>query len=99
MTGSDYVKKRVVELEELEKNIHDLQDLYERKQKAMYCLDKKVMEALKQNDGIVQADFLKLFDTSIKSEVSEMLYLWSKEGRIERTKVGRSYVLHLKKQP
>ena len=95
LTGTGYVEKRKAELKELESNFQNLQKEYEHKQETLYCLDKKVMKMLKQNDGILQADFLKMFDPCVKSDVSNLLYMWNNEGKIKRTKMGRSYILHI----
>ena len=55
-----------------------------------------MLHTLKENDGILQSDFVKLFDEKVKEEVKTLLYYWHKDGKIERVKVGRSYSLHLK---
>lgn len=96
IASPEYIEKRTSELKELEANFEHLQDLYDRREKELKDLDKRAVEMLKQNDGILQADFLKMFDVSIKNDVSGLLYQWSKEGKIERTKSGRSYILHMK---
>ena len=96
VASPEYIEERTAELKELEANFEQLQDLYERRQKELKGLERRVAEILKQNDGILQADFVKLFDASVKNEVAELLYQWSKKGKIERTKSGRSYILHMK---
>ena len=56
-----------------------------------------VILLLKENDGILQSDFWKLFDDEIcQAAASDIVYALLKEGKIERTKVGRSYSLHYK---
>ncbi len=97
LTSPDYLEKRRSELAELETNFEELQELYLRKQQNMTGIEEKIVELLKENDGITQAEFIKLFDASVKSELSKILYYWEKEGKVERIKQGRSYVLHYMK--
>lgn len=94
IASQDYIQKRKEELSELEKNIDSLQEAYDRKKQNLIGLDEKIVQKLIENDGIIQADFIKLFDPSIKNEVSEKLYYWDKDGKITRQKSGRSYILH-----
>lgn len=96
VANSDYIEKRTAELKELEENFDKLQDVYERRQKELNGLAERVADILKQNDGILQSEFVKMFDASVKNDVSELLYHWNKEGKIERIKSGRSYTLHMK---
>lgn len=96
LTGKGYLEKRKSELDDLIKNFDQIESAYNKRQQEMDGLDKKVIEALKQNDGILQSEFVKLFDPIVKDEVAKILYYWSKEGKIERTKSGRSYILSYK---
>lgn len=96
VASPDFIKNKTNELNELETNFDKLQDLYERRQRELNGLAERVADILKQNDGILQSEFVKMFDASVKNDVSELLYHWNKEGKIERIKSGRSYILHMK---
>lgn len=96
VADNDYVEKKSAELKELEANVEQLQKEYETKQSALENLEQKVWDKLKANEGMLQADFLKLFDKCIKHEVSSLLYEWGKSGKIKREKSGRSYELYIK---
>ncbi len=70
--------------------------IYEEEQKKlvnMQNLDERVMQIIKVEEGIWQRDLYKKFDPSVKSEISEMLYFWAKDGVINREKVGNTYKL------
>jgi hypothetical protein len=86
IVSKEYLEKRKFELDELIKNFDQIESAYNKKQQEMYKLDKKVIEALKQNDGILQSEFVKLFDPIVKHEVAGLLYSLDKEGIIQRTK-------------
>ncbi len=100
----DYIEKRKNELKNLVVNYDALQKEYElktqkeeEKQRKIIEMKSDVILLLKENDGILQSDFWKLFDDEIcRSAASDIVYALSKEGKIERTKSGRSYVLHYK---
>lgn len=96
LTSQDYISKRKAELHELEENLQFLQEMYILKQNNMVGLEEKIINLLKENDGIIQSEFIKLFDASVKDELSKILYYWEKAGMIERIKQGRSYILHFK---
>lgn len=96
IASPEYIEKRKAELAELESNFHRLQDDWEARQKLLAGLDEKVWNTIKDNDGILQADLVKKFDGCVKNDISDILYHWDKEGKIERIKSGRSYALHLK---
>jgi len=96
LTAPDYLKKRKAELQELQENLESLQATYTTKQNNLNGMEEKTVQLLKQNDGIIQAEFIKLFDVSVKDDLSKTLYYWEKEGKIERIKSGRSYILHYK---
>lgn len=96
IASQDYIQERKEELSELENNIESLQEAYDRKKQNLIGLEEKIVQKLIENDGILQADFIRLFDPSIKNEVSEKLYYWDKGGKITRQKSGRSYILHFR---
>ncbi len=92
ITSKDYIEKRENELIELSVNRFELQEIYEKKQH----LFPAVIDLLKANDGILQSDFKKLFDEPFQNEVSDILYHLHKEGKLERIKSGRTYILHFR---
>lgn len=104
LTAEGYIEKIKKELEELTANLDVLQKEYETKKQKQEEQQRKVVEMkndvvmlLKENDGILQSDFWKLFDDEIsRSAASDIVYSLLKEGKIERTKSGRSYILHYK---
>ncbi len=98
VASPEYIDEMVAELEELEKNVEQLQESYTMRMNLLDGLEDRVVEKLIECDGIIQSEFLKMFDKRIKDDVSYMLYNWSNEGKIERIKSGRSYILHLRKK-
>lgn len=67
-----------------------------KREKLLANLESAVMAKLQENNGILQSDFVKMFDPAIKSEVSTFLYDADKAGKIKRTKSGRSYIIEIK---
>lgn len=96
IANEEYILARTAELKELEQNIDLLQGQYEKRQKEITDIDSKIINKLKENQGILQSDFVKMFDESVQNDVKEKLYFWEKAGKIERIKSGRSYILHAK---
>ena len=93
------------ELNELETNFDTIQKEYERKQienkqkeKLLKTLETDIIEKLKQNEGIVQSEFVKMFDNVIQSEVRTSLCYMDKNKTIHREKSGRSYILTISKK-
>lgn len=97
LTAPGYLEKRKSELQHLTANLEKLQERYEHKTAWMPILDDEIIKQLQANDGILQADFIKMFDDCVQSEVSSKLYYMAKSGDLERIKSGRSYILHYKK--
>lgn len=104
LTSKDYVPRLKDELNHLVANMDSLQRKYEleawkekEKQRKIVEMKSSVILLLKENDGILQSDFWKLFDDEIcRAAASEIIYALVKEGKLERTKSGRSYILHYK---
>lgn len=96
LTGKEYIQKRKKELEELTENLDELQANYNKRNNLLPDLDYKIINILINNPGVLQSDFVKMFDPLIHNDVREKLYFMEKEGKIERTKSGRSYILHYK---
>lgn len=92
LTSSDYLEKRENELNELIANLDELQQIYEKKQD----LFPAVINLLKANDGILQSEFKKLFDEPFQNDVTSILYNLHKEGKLERIKQGKTYILHFR---
>ena len=74
---------------------------YENKQNHILELQRKIQEmkptvvqALIENDNILQSEFWKLFNTEDQDAVKEIVYSLRKEGKIKRTKSGRSFIIH-----
>lgn len=88
----DYINKRKEELKELTANLDELQQIHEKKQH----LFPKVVTLLKANDGILQSEFKELFDEPFQNDVANILYHLHKEGKLERIKKGRTYILHFR---
>ena len=92
LASKDYIDKRRSELIELSANRFKLQEIYDKKQN----LFPTVIDLLKANDGILQSDFKQLFDEPYQIDVTNILYQLNKEGRLEKIKSGRTYILHLR---
>ena len=103
IASKDYIEKRKNELNHLVVNMDSLQEhkvqkqKEEEKQKRIVEMKSDVILLLKENDGILQSDFWKLFDDEMcRMAASEIVYALTKEGKIERIKSGRTYTLHYK---
>lgn len=97
IASADYIKGMESDLQELEQNIETLQSQYQKREEGLKDIDKKIINKIKENEGILQTDFVKMFDESVQRDVKEKLYYMDKCGKIQRTKAGRSYLLHIKK--
>lgn len=96
LTAPGYLEARKEELQYLTENFDALQRNYEKKSTLLRVLDKDIIKKLQENDGILQSDFIKMFDKCVKNEVSSKLYFMERSGKLERVKSGRSYTLHYK---
>ncbi len=102
LISPSYLAERKKELEELTANLEELQEKYYQKQRFEEEKQRKIIEMksdvillLKENDGILQSDFWKLFDDEIcRAAATDIVYALLKEGKIQRTKSGRSYTLN-----
>lgn len=101
LVTNDYISKRCDELNELESNFDNLQKDYENKQNHILEIQRKtqemkpvVVQALIEHDNILQSEFWKLFNSEDQDAVREIVYSLRKEGKIERTKSGRSFIIH-----
>ena len=103
LTYPGCVEEMTETLNNLTANMDELQAEYEKKQREQDEHRRKVIEMkpiviemLQANDGILQSEFWKLFDDESRGAVSDILYNLFKEGKVEKTKSGRSYILHFK---
>lgn len=96
LTSPDYIQKRKSELEELTANLDELQSNFIKRNEELSGLDERIIKMLIDNPGILQSEFIKMFDSLIQNDVREKLYFMEKSGKLERTKSGRSYILHYK---
>ena len=90
-------EKRKEELQHLTENFDEIQFNHDHRKTWLSVLDNEIIKQLQANDGILQADFVRMFDDCIQSEVSSKLYFMAKAGELERIKSGKSYILHYKK--
>lgn len=97
LASRDYIAKRKNELEKLTANFDKLQADYERRNAQLSNLDNRIIKMLKDNPGVLQSEFIKMFDPLVQNDVREKLYFMEKAGKLERTKSGRSYILSYKK--
>ena len=98
LADDDYITTRENELKELETNFDKLETEYREKEKLLKTLEADIADKLSKNEGILQSDFVKLFDPIIQNEVKESLYYMSQSEIIKREKHGRSYILSITKK-
>ncbi len=94
VASKDYIEKRKGELEELIANFDKLQADFEKRAVHLSDLDERIIKMLIENPGVLQSDFVKMFDPLVQNDVREKLYFMEKAGDLERTKSGRSYILN-----
>ena len=96
LTGKGYLEERKNELEELTTNLDKLQADYDKRNNLLTNLDDRIIKMLIDNPGVLQSEFVKMFDPLVQNDVREKLYFMEKAGKLERTKSGRSYILNYK---
>ena len=103
ITTPEYRKARKEELEELENNFEVKMKQYQQMQEKLeYAsirapqLKSLIISTLKENPGILQSEFWKLFNEKDEQIVKDLVYEFKNEGKIEREKAGRSYKLFYK---
>ncbi len=105
LISKDWLKMRKDEMARFNTSMDEMIAEYEIQSKhetqrlnfAARVSDDDIWELIKYNNGILQKDFYELFDNPYAEDViSERLYYMAKEGRIERTKSGNSYILKIK---
>ena len=103
LVSKDYLEKNKKELKSIEDNFDVLCSEYERKKfeeeykkHRIGEIQEDVVQLLKENDGILQSEFWKLFDSKDKEAVADIVFSLVKSGKLEKVKSGRSFTLHLK---
>ena len=96
LTSPGYDERCKTELEELTANFNVLQANYTKRNNLLIDLDNRIIKMMIDNPGVLQSDFVKMFDLLVQNDVREKLYFMEKAGKIERIKSGRSYTLHYK---
>lgn len=94
LTSKERLQKMKDELAHITENFDEIEKNFYKKQTELVDLDERIIKLLKDNPGIIQADFVKLFDATVQAEVKEKLYYMDKEGYLQRIKTGRSYTLN-----
>ena len=59
-------------------------------------LENRIKESLIENGPILQTELYKFFDPIIQNDISSILYFMAKNGRIKRTKQGKTYLIEYK---
>lgn len=104
LVGDNWKAELKDRLNYIESNIDELIKEYndrveEEKLKAEFSSavsDDMIIEMIQNNDGILQKDFYKLFDSPVaKGIIKERLYWLAMDGKIKRTKQGNSYRLEI----
>ena len=78
-------------LEYLISNYESLKILEEKRK----TLAKDLYDFLSGQNEILQKDIYKHFDSGLKSDIQDLLYRWSKDGKIKRQKSGSTYKIYL----
>ena len=94
LAQKDYIEKRKSELEELTANFDELQANFDIRNNQLVDLDGRIIKMLMDNPGVLQSEFVKMFDPLVQNDFREKLYFMEKAGDLERTKSGRSYILN-----
>lgn len=96
LISKGYIAQRKKELNDLAENPDKSQADFSRRNNLLIGLDDRIKKTLKENPGIFQSDFIKMFDPLVQDDVREKLYFMEKSKKLQRTKSGRSYILHYK---
>ena len=103
LTSKGYLDERRKELQHLQSNFRQIEEDYKRKKLEDEDRARKVIEMrddviqhLKSNDGILQSDFWKLYNEADRGAVQDIVYSLIQQGKVEREKSGRSFILHFK---
>lgn len=77
----------------------DNYDDTKKHQELQKTIEMDLLYFLKENNNILQKDIYKSFDATLKSDIQNLLYQWSKNGTINREKKGNTYIISIKKHP
>lgn len=86
-----YIDPVAEELTQLRENY----DTLKRREAILSTLDANLFQYIKSEGKVLQTDIYKAFDPVVKTDIMNILYQWAKEGRINREKSGRSYLVSL----
>lgn len=86
-----FVDPLKAELNRLKENYDMLKEKECRHENCSAGLSDQLRDFLRKNNSILQREVYRNFDESVKSDIQEILYFWSKEGIIRRTKSGSTY--------
>ena len=93
IADEEYFNRWYSHLNYLEENLITLEKDYWDRLDFCDGLRNRILDVLKENEGILQKDIYKLFDTRFKSCVSDELYHMDKEKVVIRIKQGNTYIL------
>lgn len=93
--ANGYFKQWEDELADLKKNRDTIFARQEAYRKERPGLEERLFRLLKENDGILQKNTYKEFHPCVKQDIQSLLYEWEKSGKIQRTKQGNTYVVHI----
>lgn len=96
LISEDYIAQRKNELNDLVANLNKSQADFNKRNNLLVGLDDRIKKTLKENPGILQSDFIKMFDPLVQDDIREKLYFMEKSKKLQREKSGRSYILHYK---
>ncbi|EOZ2853515.1 hypothetical protein ACQQ4G_003101 [Listeria monocytogenes] len=94
-----YLNQRKEELKYIEDHYDELlkqDEINEKKEKALVTLKADLLKIIISNKGILQTELYKMFDASLKNDISTELYYLCKDGYIVREKSGKTYKLFMK---
>lgn len=91
IADKDYINNRINELNQIQLNFNQLNESHKFKQS---LTSESILLVIKQNEGILQTELYKHFDSILQSDLSEKIYRLATEGKIKREKNGRTYSLY-----
>lgn len=85
-------------IDSIEEDMIKLRENYEvlkRREMLIQTLDDDLIGFITSKGTVLQTDVFMAFDPVLKTDIQNRLYNWDKEGRINREKSGRSYLISL----
>ncbi len=92
----EYITPYKETLCDLIQNYDSLKAAEEKRISNLHKLDEKLYNFIYSHDGVLQRDIYKEFDSSVKSDIQDLLYQWDKCGKIKREKTGNTYRVSVK---